>query len=223
MPVLSFMDMPPEVRNQIYDSLFEGAVIEDYGLSPQPIRTKNYHLAITMTSRQVRAESLSVLQLATTFHFRIGQAEATPVPSRVLKEIRTVRLPAHRLKTFDTSSFVRLETLVLDVSIDPTIWRLYQISRNKSRNTFADISDMINLGMALGVFEHSWDLDKIWRDQGRQFRILCWFSSWVREDQERQVRSSLNDKASDHLNQISQPILVDIDSGMILQESRLQQ
>lgn len=188
MPNPSFMQLPAEIRNRIYEILFDGAVIEDYGLSPYPIRTQNYHLEITVTNRQIRAESLSVLRSATTFHFRIGQAGATPVPSHVLQEIRTVRLPAHRLKSLEISSFTKLETLILDVSIDPAIWKLYQVSRHKTKDRVDDVSDMVSLGMALGVFENSWDLDRIWRDAGRQFRILCWFSSWVREDQERKVR-----------------------------------
>lgn len=196
----TFTDLPPEIRNKIYQMLFQDAVIEDLGLSPTPIRLKNYHLNLTVTNRQIREESLSILQEATTLHFRMGQSGAPMVPQRVLKDIRTVRIPAHRLRTLDTASFEKMDTLVLDVSIDPALWRLYQGRRNKGYSTVADVSDIINLSMTLGVFEHSWDVEKIWRDQERKFRILCWIGSWVREDTP------------------APPVLVDIDKGIVLHE-----
>lgn len=161
----TFTDLPPEIRNKIYQTLFQGAVIEDLGLSPTPIRTKNYHIGLTATNRQIREESLSILQQSTTVHFRMGVAGAPHIPRRVLKDIRTVRIPAHRLRTLDTASFERMDTLVLDVSIEPALWRLYQGKQNQGIMPLADVSDMISLSMTLGVFEHSWDVDKIWRDQ----------------------------------------------------------
>jgi hypothetical protein len=196
----SFTDLPAEIRNTIYEHLFRGAVIEDLGLCPSPIRTKNYHLAITTTNRQIRAESLSVLELATTLHFRIGQSGAPLIPNHVLRTIRTIRIPAHRLKTLDTASFALMETLVLDVSIDPALWKLYQSKRSKGYASLADVSDMIHLSMSLGIFEHSWDVEKVWRDKDRKFKMLCWISSWVREDS------------------TVKPVLIDIDKGLVLAE-----
>lgn len=195
MTSAGFLTLPAEIRNQIYENLFAGAVIEDRGFAPHPIRTQNYHLQITQTNRQIRAESLSVLQVLTTFHFRVGPAGAPPVPADVLRKIRVVRLPAHRLKTFDTSSFTCLQKLVLDVSIDPYVWKLYQAGwRRPGTNTDQDTnasppsSNLVSLGYELGVFEKAWNLDKIWGDSSRKFRILCWFSMWRRDGSGLKVR-----------------------------------
>jgi len=114
-----FLDLPPEVRGEVFEQIFEGASITICGGErAKVILNDSFNLDVLKTCRNVRNEALPVLIASSTLHLldKRPQHLIRPIPGCYMHGIRKVYLLPRLNDHLDLSAFPSLQDLLIFMS-----------------------------------------------------------------------------------------------------------